>query len=113
MQIPVEQVDANTGDVIRTFSSHIQAAQALGIASGNILKCCKMFKHFYSSGGFKWRFAASDTNDTSDKEATAQQVEGSRKVKKTVKRAARDESDSESSDENTGEILSSSHSLLV
>lgn len=51
---PVEQLDLNTGKVIREFSGVKEAARKTKINSGSIVKACKDQRP--SAGGFGWRY---------------------------------------------------------
>lgn len=55
--ISILQLNKETGEVIREWSSAIDAQKEYGIANGNIGKCCK--GKLKSTGGYKWRYKES------------------------------------------------------
>lgn len=60
---PVCQIDASTGEVLRTFSSALEAGKFLGNPrlSSEIIKCCKGYvspsgRHYLTCKGYKWKY---------------------------------------------------------
>lgn len=60
---PVCQIDAVTDEVIRTFSSALEAGKSLGNPRLNseIIKCCKGYvspsgRHYLTCKGYKWKY---------------------------------------------------------
>ncbi len=60
---PVCQIDAATGEVIRTFTSALEAGKHLGNPRLNseIIKCCRGYvspsgRHFLTCKGYKWKY---------------------------------------------------------
>lgn len=61
--VPVLQIDAKTNEVIRAFSSAIEAGKSLGNPRLNseIVKCCKGYvspsgRHYLTCKGYKWKY---------------------------------------------------------
>lgn len=61
--VPVLQIDAKTNEVIRAFSSAIEAGKSLGNPRLNseIIKCCKGYvspsgRHYLTCKGYKWKY---------------------------------------------------------
>ena len=52
---PVQQIEKQTGKVIRTWPCLAEVKRVLGISQGNISRCC--FGQRKSTGGFIWRYA--------------------------------------------------------
>lgn len=57
----VEQIDANTGDVVKTWTSLREIERELGFAHGNIYACCTGKRK--TRGGYLWRYATSTTEN--------------------------------------------------
>ncbi len=55
--IPVDMIDINTGETIRTFDSATEASKELGINPSNITTVCKGNSYRTQAGGYKWRYA--------------------------------------------------------
>lgn len=51
---PVEQIDKETGEVIKVYSTTKEAAQAIGITPTNITAVCRGRQQ--TAGGYKWRY---------------------------------------------------------
>ena len=51
----VDQLDATTGELIRKFQSHTEAAHVLSIKRIDISQCCKEIRK--TAGGFNWRYS--------------------------------------------------------
>lgn len=55
--IPILQLNKETGEIIREWTSAIEAEREYGIANGSIGKCC--MGKLKSTGGYKWRYKES------------------------------------------------------
>lgn len=53
---PVVQIDKNTNEVIKEWSSMAEAERQLGIRQANISDCCRGVNRHKSAGGYKWRY---------------------------------------------------------
>ena len=53
---PVVQIDKNTNEVIKEWSSMAEAERQLGIRQANIPACCRGVNKAKSAGGFKWQY---------------------------------------------------------
>lgn len=53
---PVVQIDKNTNEVIKEWSSMAEAERQLGIRQANISACCRGVNRHKSAGGYKWRY---------------------------------------------------------
>lgn len=53
----INQIDLNTGEIIKTWLSAAEVERQLGISHGNISSCCCGRKGYKSAGGFGWRYA--------------------------------------------------------
>ena len=50
----VEQIDLETGEILRVYPSVTAAANFMGISISHISECC--YGKLLTCGGFKWRF---------------------------------------------------------
>ena len=66
-QKPVEQIDAETGAVIRTFPSGVAASQAMGCTPPSISRAALGRRR--TIAGFKWRYAEAAGEDVDQYEA--------------------------------------------
>ncbi len=55
---PVDQISLDTGDIIHTWPTISEAGRALGIHSGDIVRCCQRSWARRKAKGFGWRYAA-------------------------------------------------------
>ena len=53
---PVDQLDAATGEVVRTWASASDACRALGISIGSLVGCCQGQRGRRTAKGFRWRY---------------------------------------------------------
>lgn len=53
-KVPVLQIDINTNDIIREFSSIVEAAKFVNSSPSNISACCR--KLAMTAKGFKWKY---------------------------------------------------------
>ena len=53
---PVLQIDKNTNELIKEWTSMAEAERQLGIRQSNISACCRGVNRHKSAGGFKWQY---------------------------------------------------------
>lgn len=53
----VQQCDMNW-NVVAVYESQKEAERATGIDQRNISKCCRGAAHYFSAGGYKWKFVS-------------------------------------------------------
>lgn len=63
---PVCQIDSQTGEVVATYRSCVEAARCIGVPSSNIIAVCKgrayvnkkgYLQRYISAGGYFWQYA--------------------------------------------------------
>lgn len=57
-QVIVLQIDKNTNEIIKEWSSITEAEKQLGLSSGHICLCCKGKRN--TCGGYKWKYKKGD-----------------------------------------------------
>ena len=53
----IYQIDKTTNEIIKKYSSMIDASRELGIAASSLTQVCKKQPHKLTVGGYKWRYA--------------------------------------------------------
>lgn len=56
---PVQMIDIQTGEIIKTFCSMREAERQTGIYATRISGCCLGYKGFETAGGYCWAFGTS------------------------------------------------------